>query len=36
MHVAKDMKGVYGEQCGGSDIEVLEEIVSEGFLGGCG
>lgn len=34
-HVAKDLETVYGERFGGANIEVLEELVSEGFLGGC-
>ena len=33
MHVAKDLGGVYGERFAGADIRVLEELVSEGFLG---
>lgn len=35
-HVAKDLGGVYGERFGGADIGMLEELVSEGYLGGCG
>lgn len=32
-HVAKDLGSVYGERLGGADIGLLEELVSEGFLG---
>ena len=32
-HVAKDLGSVYGERLGGADIRLLEELVSEGFLG---
>ena len=32
-HVAKDLGTIYGERFGGANIEVLEELVSEGFLG---
>ena len=35
-HVAKDLGGVYGERFAGADVGVLEELVSAGFLGGCG
>ena len=35
-HVAKDLGSVYGERLGGADIGLLEELVSEGFLGGWG
>ena len=33
IHVAKDLGSVYGEGLGGADIGLLEELVSEGFLG---
>jgi len=33
-HVAKDLGGVFGERFGGANIEVLEELVLAGFLGG--